>query len=201
MFTRVANIKPAYVQRLVFSRTSQQTRYIHPILDQCWSTVYDAGPTLVQYWVDVSCLLGWASCAGFASALLQSFRPFSDTESLISGEKSTIPASTGSWTDSGLLLAHCLSRLSKINPLDVRIWRHEFLDWKNYIQCISLPVCNIWFFHTLPSSKIFISLFQNSYLKKYSTPPPTPTNIGIQMKQKETYQTSHIVKVDILRTS
>ena len=28
------------------------------MLVQCWSTVYDAGPTLDQHWVDVSCLLG-----------------------------------------------------------------------------------------------------------------------------------------------
>ena len=27
-------------------------------LDQCWSTIYDAGPTLVQHCVDVSYLLG-----------------------------------------------------------------------------------------------------------------------------------------------
>ena len=28
------------------------------MLVQCWSTVYDAGPTLDQHWVDVSCLWG-----------------------------------------------------------------------------------------------------------------------------------------------
>ena len=27
------------------------------MLDQCWSIVYDAGPTLLQHWVDVSCLV------------------------------------------------------------------------------------------------------------------------------------------------
>ena len=32
---------------------TQQTRDIGPMLDQCWSTVYNAGPN----WVDVSCLL------------------------------------------------------------------------------------------------------------------------------------------------
>ena len=26
---------------------------IDPMLDQSWATVYDAGPTLVQHWVDV----------------------------------------------------------------------------------------------------------------------------------------------------
>ena len=28
------------------------------MLVQCWPTVYDAGPTLLQYWVDVSRLPG-----------------------------------------------------------------------------------------------------------------------------------------------
>ena len=28
------------------------------MLDQCWFTVYDAGPTVVKYWLDVLCLLG-----------------------------------------------------------------------------------------------------------------------------------------------
>ena len=40
--------------------TVQQTRDIDPMLVQCWSTVYDAGPTLGQHWVDVSRLLGGA---------------------------------------------------------------------------------------------------------------------------------------------
>ena len=36
-----------------------KTRHLpNPILNQCWATVYDAGPTLVQNWVDVSCLPG-----------------------------------------------------------------------------------------------------------------------------------------------
>ena len=30
---------------------------IEPLLFQCWSTVYDAGPTLNQQWLNVSCLL------------------------------------------------------------------------------------------------------------------------------------------------
>ena len=38
---------------------SQQTRDIHPLLYQCWPTVFDAGPTLKQHWVNVPCLLGW----------------------------------------------------------------------------------------------------------------------------------------------
>ena len=29
------------------------------MLDQCWPTVYDVGSTLVQHWIDASCLLVW----------------------------------------------------------------------------------------------------------------------------------------------
>ena len=36
--------------------TSQQTRGIEPLLVQCWSTFYDAGPTLNQQWLNASCL-------------------------------------------------------------------------------------------------------------------------------------------------
>ena len=31
----------------------QQTRGIEPMLFQCWSTVYDGGPTLKQHWLNV----------------------------------------------------------------------------------------------------------------------------------------------------
>ena len=37
---------------------TQQIRDIVPMLGQCWSIVYDAGPTLNQHWDNVSCLLG-----------------------------------------------------------------------------------------------------------------------------------------------
>ena len=36
---------------------TQPTRYVEPILVQCWPAVYDVGPTLNQYWFNVSCLL------------------------------------------------------------------------------------------------------------------------------------------------
>ena len=34
----------------------QQAQDIHPLFLQCWSTVYDACPTLSLHWVNVSCL-------------------------------------------------------------------------------------------------------------------------------------------------
>ena len=37
---------------------SQQTRYIEPMLGQCWSDVVDGGPILAQHWFNVTCLLG-----------------------------------------------------------------------------------------------------------------------------------------------
>ena len=38
--------------------TTQQTRNILPMLDQCWASLVDGGTTLVQHWEDFSCLLG-----------------------------------------------------------------------------------------------------------------------------------------------
>ena len=46
-----ANIKPYWF--------SQQARH-HTLLDQCWSSVCDAGPTLNQQWVNASRLPGIA---------------------------------------------------------------------------------------------------------------------------------------------
>ena len=37
---------------------SQQTRDNHPMLYQCWTSVEDVGPTLIQHWVNATCLLG-----------------------------------------------------------------------------------------------------------------------------------------------
>ena len=28
------------------------------MLDQCWASVVEGGPALIQHWVDISCLLG-----------------------------------------------------------------------------------------------------------------------------------------------
>ena len=36
---------------------TQQIRGIRPMLFQCWPTVFDAGPTLKQHWVNAPCLL------------------------------------------------------------------------------------------------------------------------------------------------
>ena len=41
------------IYRVCCPLTSQQTRYINPMLVQCWSTVYDVGPTLGWYIVFV----------------------------------------------------------------------------------------------------------------------------------------------------
>ena len=38
---------------------TQQIRGIRPMLFQCWPTVFDAGPTLKQHWVNAPCLLGY----------------------------------------------------------------------------------------------------------------------------------------------
>ena len=44
----------------LFDAMTQQTRYIDPMLGECWSAVSDVGPTFTQHWVNVSCLLGGA---------------------------------------------------------------------------------------------------------------------------------------------
>ena len=36
-----------------------ETRYVYPVLVQCWAIVYDAGLTLNQHWVNLSCMLGY----------------------------------------------------------------------------------------------------------------------------------------------
>ena len=38
---------------------SQQRRDIGPVLDLCWPTVFDAGPTLIQHWANILCLVGY----------------------------------------------------------------------------------------------------------------------------------------------
>ena len=44
--------------------TSQQTRYIEPLLVQCSPAVYDVGPTMNEQWLNVSCLWDswWLTC-------------------------------------------------------------------------------------------------------------------------------------------
>ena len=39
-------------------RVCKHKRGIHPELFQCWHTVFEAGPTLKQHWVNSPCLLG-----------------------------------------------------------------------------------------------------------------------------------------------
>ena len=55
-------LQAAYRVRWMFldivSLATQQTRYINPLLVQCWTSVVDGGPTMDQHWFDVSCLLG-----------------------------------------------------------------------------------------------------------------------------------------------
>ena len=43
---------------LLASEKLPTTRDVDPTLNQCWAAVCDLGPTLIQRWTDVSCLLG-----------------------------------------------------------------------------------------------------------------------------------------------
>ena len=46
------------VATTVPQNTRHQTLDIDLLLDQCWASVVDDGPTLIQHWVDVLCLWG-----------------------------------------------------------------------------------------------------------------------------------------------
>ena len=50
--------KGAGLRRGEDQQDMRQTRDIEPLFVQCWSSVYDAGPTLNQQWLNGSCLLG-----------------------------------------------------------------------------------------------------------------------------------------------
>ena len=57
-----ANIGWTYrVCRVVWDSGPGSKHGIHPMLFQCWPSVFDAGPTLKQHWVNAPCLLAWLS--------------------------------------------------------------------------------------------------------------------------------------------
>ena len=70
----------------------KQTRDVDPLLHQCWPTVCDAGPTLIQQWINVSCLLG----RHLPSVLKQS---------VSSSSKLTVKAIRSRWTSSNRINA------------------------------------------------------------------------------------------------
>ena len=54
MFIRLVRIYPCLCSlRYVADVNTQQTRHIYAMFDQCWPTVYNVGPALVKYGVDV----------------------------------------------------------------------------------------------------------------------------------------------------
>ena len=59
---------------LSVSHAGGQTRDVDPISGYCWPTIYDAEPTLAQYWVTMSCLTPrcmWASVTDSGPTLTQ----------------------------------------------------------------------------------------------------------------------------------
>ena len=56
-FLALENLILHYRNRHYFLHLAQQVRNINPILEQCWTSVVDGGPTLVQYWGDEACLM------------------------------------------------------------------------------------------------------------------------------------------------
>ena len=99
-----------------------QTQDVDLMSSYCWPTVYDAEPTLAQYWVTVSCLTArcmWASITDGGPTLAQflfkaSCRYYNQHEAgllttvewiLASGDAG--PTFTTHWVGVGL---HCLTR-------------------------------------------------------------------------------------------
>ena len=59
------------------SSLAQQTRYIEPILSQCWADVVDGGPTLRQHcWFNVLCMLDSILTLKPLSGTIVVFNPF-----------------------------------------------------------------------------------------------------------------------------
>ena len=77
---------------------AQQTRYIHPMMFQCWATVFDAGPTLKQLWVDASCITRICCMSGL---------PYPEMP---------LPAKTWHSNNVGLMLSHRLRCCPNIKP-------------------------------------------------------------------------------------
>ena len=78
--------RPAHLHSI--SVSTHQTRDIQPVLEKCWTSVEDGGPTLNQHWVNVLYFLG-INC---------------------------IPANMRHWPNVGLLLGHRLRRWPNSKP-------------------------------------------------------------------------------------
>ena len=50
--------EPSWIRLLCNTGATQQAREIDPILVWCWANVVDGGPTPIQHWLNVWCLLG-----------------------------------------------------------------------------------------------------------------------------------------------
>ena len=48
----------AHVLMFTHNEYNQQIRLVNPMPDYCWPTVYAAGPTIGQHWVNILCFLG-----------------------------------------------------------------------------------------------------------------------------------------------
>ena len=123
--------------------TGGQTRDDDSMSGYCWTTVYDAKPTLAQYWVTMSCLTPrcmWASVtdggptltqllfkasAGITSSMKYIVGLLTTVEWILASTSDAGPAFTRHWVSVGL---HCLSRSVDRPHLCFehhRLWR----DW------------------------------------------------------------------------
>ena len=95
---------------------TQQTQDIEPLLVQCWSTVYDAGSTLNQQFLNILCLLGRNNSHVGNPICIPDFFTWQDS----------YPANTSHWSIVGLMLVHRLRRWPNIKPTMTRrlVFKH-----------------------------------------------------------------------------
>ena len=69
MLTTLSSARATRLSTMARVWPSQLTRDVQPMLVQCWPIVFDACPTLLRHWLNVSCLLG-ASVGYIAPAII-----------------------------------------------------------------------------------------------------------------------------------
>ena len=108
--------------------TTRQTGDIHPVLVQCWPTIYDTGPTLKQYWINVYC---------FAT---------DETMRLIASQGQTRrPANTWRWTNVGLMFSYFPLSYTKQFSEPANAWRLLILWWVGMDISLILKFCVVVF--------------------------------------------------------
>ena len=90
------------------------------LLAQCWTVVYDAGPTLIHHWVCcILCANTWHS-PNAVLMLTHNLRRWPDIETAWGdafGPAPETPDNTTHWPNADVMLGHCLRRWANIIPV------------------------------------------------------------------------------------